>query len=268
MAPRTPLVAYRRSVVTPDTAEALRQLEMRAEARGGVRVVYRGVSHEDAAWGADPGPTGYPSHLSMRPTGREVYISLDLLEDDRPEEEQRQDALEALWELTLPLGFDPWCRYPVASTGDAVFHFLGPWRGVYERLCAEGRGDLAWPSTCAAAQVDVGRWGGDRETERVVQAQLHRLGIHSGPVDGVIGERTTAGLRSFDLKGASLGEMASALCRFETPQTSSPGRRRGHVLLAGDDVSVMTYGKVASLATKSGAVLTVDGPGRVVINVG
>jgi len=261
-------VAYRSSVVTPDTAEALRHLETNAAKIGGIRIHFEGVSASEAKWGDIPGPTGYPSNLCMRPSGREVYLRAELLDYDGPESMRRHHEVAAIWGFTVPLGFTPWLRHPVAGDGDTVFHFLGPWQPLYDHLCSEGRGELAWPSICGASQADVGRWGGPKATERFVQAQLHRLGLHCGAVDGHIGERTTSALRALGIEGQTFEELAKTLAKFNTPETDPQERRHGHVLIPGDDVSVVSYGKVATTQTRQGVTLAVDGPGKVIINIG
>lgn len=258
---RTKLVAYRSSVVTPDTAEALRRLELAAAKIPGVKIQYRGAKMADTEWGvADRGPTNYPHNLSMRPTGREVYLKVL---SDRPE----HDNLSLLWGLAVPLGFTPWNRHLIPGSGDEVFHFFGPWQSVYDSLCAEGRGEHAWPSVCCAAQVDVGKWQGGRSTERFIQAQIHRLGIDIGPIDGIIGERTTEALQGLLLSG-TLEERAEALAKFRRPTAPATEPHVGHLILSADGMVVSSYGGVASTKTGQGYALSVTGPGRVIIEVG
>lgn len=260
---RTTLVAYRGSVVTPDTAEALRQLEINAAKMGGLRLEYSGVPKTEADL-----VEGHVEPYSMRPTGREVYLRFGFTDDFNGSNEERLQAqLETLWSIAVPLGFTPWLRHPVCGQGHDIFHFLGPWHLLYDSLCGEGRGEMAWPSVCAAAQTDVGTWGGSKPVERFVQGQLHRLGLPCGPVDGNLGERTASALHSLSLQGQTLEETAQTLSRFRAPPVETRERRIGHVILPGDDVRVSCYGGVASLKTKGGVTLTVDGPGRAVIDI-
>ena len=263
---RTSLVTYRSSVVTPDMAEALRQLEVRAVAVGGVKIIYKGVKAQEATWQgvqADPGPTGNPPAISLRPAGREGYLRLQFNDPN-----DGRDDLAVLWGLVVPLGFVPWLRYPLHGHGDDVFHFFGPWHGLYDSLCGEGRGELAWPSVCAASQVDVGTWEGSKITERFVQAQLHRLGAICGPVDGDIGDRTLMALRSVGIKGAVLSVAAERLMGMTTPVPKSEDRHRGYFVAPGRMLSVTSFGKIAAQRTPHGVALTIDGPGRLVIDVG
>lgn len=255
---RTNLVALRSSVLTPDTAEALSYVERSAALRSGVRVHYKGIKRNEASWrGAGANP-----HLSMRPTGREVRLKLSVPGATRAEE------VALLWGIAVPHGFTPWNRYPVEGPEDDLFHFLGPWQMVFDYLCGEGRGELAWPSVCCAAQSDVGAWEGDRRVERFVQTQLHRLGLPCGPIDGVVGESTAACLRALGVSGKTLEETAEVLAKYKTPKVNTQDRRHGHIVVDGDDVAVFSYGKVATMRTKQGVALTIDGPGRVVLDIG
>ncbi len=259
------LVAYRSSVVTPDTAEALRRLELVASERGGVRIRYRGVSSDEASWDGvqrDPGPTGLPPHLSMRPTGREVYLSVTTEEGTDPMRE-----LAILWGLAVPLGFMPWGRYPVPSLHDHVFHFLGPWAIIPDFLNGEGRGEQAWPSVCAAAQCHVARWGGPKPTEHALQAHLHRLGIHCGPVDGNVGERTLSSLKAMGLGGIPIDQALQALCQMG-PLTPEKGKRRVGFFTMSGSVEAFPSGQVHVTRTRAGYAVTADGPGKITLLFG
>lgn len=263
---RISLVAYRRSAVTPDVAEALRQLEIRAASLSEkVRLAYSGPA-AGTTWemtAADPGPTVCPPELSLWPAGREVRLRMTFAN----KRESPSEALALLWGLAVPLGFTPWLRYPVPGVGDDVFHYYGPWQTLADSLYGEGRGEWVWPSICAAAQIDVGAWEGDRVVERFVQAQLHRLGVVCGPIDGKIGPRTLNALASVGCKHMSLEAAADSLKTREPAPVSAEKRRFGHVLLPGNTLAVTTIGKISSTQTVNGAVLTVDGPGRVILDI-
>lgn len=270
---RTDLVAFRKTLATPDMAEAARQVDIRAKALGGVRLVVQGPTPDRFTWAgvkADTGPTECPPQVSMRLTGREVQMRLQLVDTaGLSPVEQRRREVEMLWGIAVPCGFTPWNRYPLAGRCDDVFHFFGPWQVLYDSLLGEGRGEEAWPSLCVAAQVDVGKWEGGRGTERLVQAHLHRLGIPCGVVDGVIGPRTTAGMRAMGLPngGMTLEGVAAHLSALSPPRATTSGRRRGSVSVDGDVVAVST-GKVALTRTPSGYSFAIDGPGRVILDVG
>lgn len=260
----TTLQPYRRTLVTPDTYEALRRLEMAAKEHGSVRVEYDGVPTNAASWEGvehDPGPLSLPAWMSMRPTGREVYLTLTGFDDP-----MRQ--LAALWSLVVPLGFMPWDRYPVPSPTSHVFHYVGQWSTVGDFLHGEGRGDHAWPSMCCAAQVEVGTWSGNQITERTIQTHLHRLGIHCGPVDGIMGPVTLGAMKALSLAGMSLSEAAVALQKMNTRPVPEQKRGQGHLTLGGVPMRAFTSGGVHTVETRNGYSLTVDGPGRLVLMVG
>ena len=264
----TKLHPYRQTVVTPDTYEALCRLERAAhDFDGEISLGYEGVSARDASWQGvekDAGPLGLAPWMSMRPTGREVYLRV-LSTGMTPEHK-----LAVLWGLAVPLGFIPWSRYPVPGVTSHVFHYIGPWDTVGDFLHGEGRGDLAWPSMCCAAQVEVGTWEGTQFVERTVQTHLHRLGIHCGPVDGSIGPVTISAMKALGLGGMEISYVAEALAKMAVPMPpkSKEGRVRGHVVLGGYPMGAFTTGGVHTVKTRNGYALTVDGPGRLVLTVG
>ncbi|MDB4278217.1 hypothetical protein N9917_01305 [Deltaproteobacteria bacterium] len=262
-------IVYRSSAITPDTAEVLRLLEQRAAKYGNVLIEYKGPDRY-ATWDTmkGPNPTQTPAHLSLRPAGREVSLRARIKDWEGSEEGRRQAEVNLTWELAVPLGFVPWDRYPLPSDSDTVFNYFGIWRRLHDQLCGEGRGELAWPSVVAAAQTDAGTWEGDRSTERFVQGQLHRLGAPCGPVDGIIGERTQLAIRFLGLHGMSLDELAKHLRGTPTPQSDNPGERQfGYIVLPGWKVLANSYGEVHTTHIPQGVALTVDGPGRIVIDV-
>lgn len=265
MLERISLVAYRRAAITPDMAEALRQLEIRARAVGGIRLSFearpQALDWKEAE--REPGPTKNPPSASMWVAGREARLRVKFL----GREASRWEELAMLWGLAVPLGFTPWDRYPMPSRTDEVFHYLGPWQTILDTLGGEGRGELAWPSMCSAAQVDIGRWQGDQPVERFIQAQLYRLGHPCGPIDGEVGPRTLGALRLAGLQGVPLSEAANYLMEFEDPEVPESQRQTGYISAPGHRLSVHTTGKVYSTTTRTGAALTIDGPGRVIVDV-
>ena len=267
---RTALVPLRRTLVTPDLAEALRQVEMRTAAVQGARLVFQGPTSDRISWDgvrADPGPSGCPPHASMRATGREVHLRLQLPPGQGDAASRRQAEVEVLWGLAVPCGFTPWNRYPLAGPGDDLFHFFGPWQVLYDALLGEGLGEVAWPSTCAAAQLDVGKWEGDRVVERFVQAQLHRLGFPCGPVDGIMTDRVQQAVRAVGMRGMRLDDVARRLASMTLPEAPAEARRHGFVSFGGQATAVAA-GKVSVMRTPQGFALTVDGPGRVILDLG
>jgi len=134
-------------------------------------------------------------------------------------------------------------------------------------LMSEGRGHLAWPSVCAATQMDVGTWAGDNPDQRFVQGQLHRIGKNIGAVDGIIGPRTVEAMESLGLNRAVFVKVQEFLRTAEPPKSAPMIRTTGHVAIPGWDLNIATFGGVKSVQTRQGATLTIDGPGRVIIDV-
>jgi len=267
---RVPVIAYRSSAVTPDTAEALRLLEVQAAKLGGMRIRYTGaVQAQNMEWpvvAKNPGPTSLKPELSMVPSGREIYLGLSL--DKYEGQDKAQREISILWSLAIPLGFTPWCRYPLISSGlDQVFHFFGPWRMLFDHLHGEGRGEYAWESVVAAAQSDVGYWAGTKPVERFVQAQLHRLGFHCGLVDGNIGPRTTQALNALGIKGKPLDEIAPYLAKILDEKPGKKDRSIGHVVIPKRRVQATSFGGVHTTQTPNGITLTIDGPGKVLLDI-
>lgn len=268
----TDLVGYRSSLVTPDTAEALRSLERAGHDLGGVRIHFSGPPPGLFSWEGvqkHAGPTGLPAPLSFRPTGREVYLHLEVLDKTRTDANP-MGTLSILWSLAVPLGFMPWSRYPVPGVHDTVFHFLGPWASIGDFLSGEGRGDEAWPSMCAAAQSEVGKWSGPKPTEIEVQMHLHRLGIHCGPVDGMVGERTLAALKALGLGGVPLAEVLIQLRSFKphAPRRKERERQVAHFSTDGPLPEAFTSGQVHTVKTRTGYAVAADGPGRLILLFG
>lgn len=252
---RIRLINFRGVPLTPDAVAALKDVETTAIKKGRWALEILGPEYAFK-----------DRELSLIPGGREVHLRLHREDVTDPEVE-----LRALWGLAVPRGFVPWLRHctPTGTPQDRILHFLGPWTALYERLHAEGRGHLAWRSVCCAAAVEVGEWKGDREKERFIQAQLHRLGHNIGPVDGVVGERTKAALQRLSLFG-TLENIYEALRDSKdpgSPPTSKP--LHGHIVVPGREIQVRHYGEVASVAMgSSGARLSAKGRGRFIVDVG
>ena len=262
------LISFRSSRVTTDIATAIQKLEVTAVERGDVKVHFKGIA-AGQTWDrvqARPGPLKLPAHLSMQPAGREVYLKVSFTEEGEDTFQRREAELAVLWGLAIPLGFTPWQRFPVPGKLAEVFHFLGPWDHIVDSMHGEGRGEWAWPSVCAAAQCAVGKWEGDQPLERYVQAQLHRMGINCGPVDGAIGDRTLGALRALGLVGVPVAKIAEALGQMKAPKPTKIERQVGHVILPGGH-RAFTSGQVQSMRTKTGYTLSYDGPGKVILMI-
>lgn len=251
---RIKLIRYGTLTVTPDTRDVLEALGNKA-----TEVGWR-VGFDPSPWAEDDGA---PRYLSLSPAGRGFKI--EALHDQIT---APTACLAALWSMTVPLGLTPWNRYPVPGHKDHQFHNFGPWKPLMDRLLAEGRGHLAWPSVCCAAQVDAGIWKGDKTVERFVQAQLHRIGYNVGPVDGIIGPRTAQAIETMGLSGIPLKQIAETLVDREPPTPSKRDSSTGHIVVPGRSLSVASFGDVRTVQTNNGVSLDVRGRGRVVVDIG
>jgi hypothetical protein len=248
------LVSYRKTLIAPDLVEALRRLEVLAHDRGGLQVEYLHPSTTSLD------PLSLPEELSLRPAGREIYLRLL--------DGKGENQLETLWEFAVPLGLVPWLRFPVRSAGlERVFHFPGPLSILVDALHSEGRGEEAWPSLCAAAQVLSGTWRGTKPTERAVQAHLHRIGVTCGPVDGNLGPRTLGALKSVGLAGKTLDEVLPLLEEMK-PATLQPREKKLVSIVApGLKTEIITSGGIEAVRTSTGYQMGVRGPGKFIISV-
>lgn len=246
---RQKLKTYKGLIVTADVAAAMHTLEAKANEHGKWRVKF-----------LSSGPAGH-DELSLLPAGREVQFIFEKTGASA------QEALNAAWGCAVPLGFTPKLRYPLVEPGCQLFHFFGPWQGLYGLMLAEGRGHLAWPSVCCAAQCDVGEWKGDKEEVRFVQAQLHRLGRNCGPLDGVVGQRTAAAIESLALSRGSMAQVAEHLRTAADPLKNPAQVGRGHLLIPNFGLTIEGYGGVKAWPMPNGAGIEVTGPGRLVVDV-
>lgn len=255
---RIKLINHKGVMLTEDTVQALQILETQAHSSGRWGVLLLGPKSKEVL--------SAPIHpLSLERAGRVVHLRLF-----REDVGDAQAALNATWGHAVPLGFTPWLRYPLVrgDNTDAIFHFYGPWQPLLDRMLSEGRGHLAYPSMVAAAQSDLGIWEGDKPQERFVQAQLHRIGKNPGPVDGAIGPRTVQVIQSLGVERGSLPQVAEYLRMAELPKVTSEVRRTGHLVAPGQPLRFEAYGGVKAVKTAHGATLTIDGPGRLVVDVG
>jgi hypothetical protein len=266
-----PLVAYRRSVITTDTAEAMRKLEQALAQVGGARLEYKGVRKEESSWEHTenwPGPTDQAPDRSMRPTGREVYLRVV------SEHLDKQEALNLLWAKAVPLGFMPWNRYPTTGPGATCFHYFGEWKQILEFLHGNGEGEYAWPSVCCAAQLEVGTWEGGRAVEREVQALLTMVGFPCGPIDGIIGPRTASSLKAMGLLGKTMVEALPVLRSLRKALRQSkenrPAKKKQLFLSVppGSSAQVYTSGGVAATQSPAGYAITHTEAGKLILLLG
>lgn len=255
---RTKLVKVGRHSYTVDTHKALMRV---ADSFKDYRLEYEGcmLPRGGDAFG--------PANLLTR-TGRLVHhVTLDFsLAEEDPKVAQRKE--DELWARFVPEGFVPWDRFPRGdSPTRGTFFYPGPWQPLIDSLLSEGMGHEALPSFAIAAMLDIGQWDGDRKVERFVQAQLHRIGMPCGPINGIIDERTAALLRSLGMD-VPLEKAAELLCEYETP-TASPKEERvyGHIVMPGVEFSVQTVGAVEPIKQPTGLTLAIEGSGRVILDI-
>jgi len=249
---RTPMIHHGRLSVTPDTRDALVQLDAKAKELGW-RIGFKEHDPEE------------PFSYSLAFAGR--GFELELSHDDT---DDYGDRVTAAWGMAIPLGFSPAERHlmPVPDRHMLEFHYFGPWQPILDRLMAEGRGHLAYQSMCCAALVDVGKWQWGKETERFIQAQFHRLGLNVGAIDGVIGPRTAQAIEAKNLTGKSLEEMANILKEEKPLLTEALEPSVGHLVVPGQKMVVATFGGIKAVHEGDRAMLRIDAPGRLVVDIG
>lgn len=261
------LVQYKQFAISADTAAALRQLESLAPK--GLAVT--GLELDEFGWRSPSKFVGgLAPHLDLAKTGRQVRATYRIPEDTGPEVTADQRAVEALWGYMVPLGFTPWDRVPLAVSPTAgVFSFLGPWQSVFDHMLYLGRGECAWPSVVCAASVEAEVWEADRVLERSVQSQLHRLGVNAGPVDGLVGVKTTGAIQELGLTGQTLQEVHAVLHVRKASVTEDAGQRVGTLYIPpGVSSSIVTTGRVSALKGPTGARLMIQGTGQIVVSLG
>jgi hypothetical protein len=184
--PRASWPGYPSGMCPPDVAKALRQLAKGMLARGHVLrcncigrdpeqdAQFRGqggkAAHSPATWSSSS--VGW--HLS----GRAVDVTLP--GEYNTGHAEREAMVADLLAIGKPLGWTP------IAGEDWHIERRGPWSAL---SAARGtrEGGLA-------ALLDVGGWRGDRWEWRAVQAQLWRVGIDSGGLDGWPGTNTYAAI--------------------------------------------------------------------------
>lgn len=249
------LISYRGVLLTEDTARALETLSSTLSEKGWVLTPKAPLKYERG----DP--------YSLLAAGREVRVEVSQADDH-----DLHTAVQVLWSACVPLGLIPKARYPLPTPEGFTLHFFGPWQVIYDRLLAEGRGHLVWPSVCCAAQVEVGVWEGGRKDIRTVQTCLHRLGTNPGDVDGVFGERTKACLQYLGFGAVPfdqvLDSVQKAVCLVPAkPADPPPEPVRGHVVISQCSLKAQGFGGVRAWNLNKNVGVEVTGPGRLVIDI-
>tara|TARA_Y100000310_G_C20504000_1_gene725472 strand:- start:16 stop:732 length:717 start_codon:yes stop_codon:yes gene_type:complete len=195
--------------MVPDAAAALLQLHARVDELGGTLFVsdcYRSPEVQGKArkkyerWLAagKPSPrsaeydkTTMKGAFVSRP-GRSNHNAGRAVDLDHmhaaPDDVPRNEKLDWLWDVAIPLGWKPIIKSPREGQSEAWhFDFLGPWQVVRDRL------DYGQTAMCGVLDHGGGEDLYDRAWERWVQAQIHRAGPDIGDVDGWFGRMTKAG---------------------------------------------------------------------------
>lgn len=200
--PRAAWAGYPSGWCPPDVRDALRELARGMRARGYDLACncigrdpeqdadFRGqggkAAHQPGAYRAES--VGW--HLS----GRAIDVTLPGTYNTGHAGRERMVA--DLLDVGIPLGWTP------IAGEDWHVECRGPWAATAVRLESTRAAGLA-------ALLDVGGWRGSRWEWRAVQAQLHRIGLNPGVIDGYPGDDTRAALE--DAAGAPWGGEPSEL---------------------------------------------------------
>ena len=238
------LVSYQGSLIHPECLTPLNKLDRKLKELGVQKFQVKGCD---------------PSHKQFNPssafsTGREFSI-------------ETGSPIEVLWSAAIPLGFIPWNRYPIQDNNSHLFHYYGKWSPLVDFLHSEGRGELAWYNFCVASLLEINRWEGNKVTERKLQMHLHRLGIHCGPIDGVIGARTLNALKTLGLAQKKLSESVEIISQWENSKPEATSGSAGHIYLGGRNSTVFTAGQVHAINTGNGYTISIEGQGRIIIEI-
>lgn len=242
---RTSLISLRGIRVVPELAEAIRRLEGALVKVGDVRLK---VSSSNAT--------------DMGKAGREV--SLELISSKYSEKE----CCFILWGCAIPCGFTPLDRYPNLNTETKnVFHYIGEWHTFLSSLLSYGMGEFAWENICLASLLDVGLTRPPNIKVCYIQAQLARLGLYIGNIDGVYSEVVNKGLSTLGLLGKEEREVIEHLNDIGTKPLEKKKPLNGFITLPEVPFRASSYGEVSTVQKKNGVELVIEGTGRVVLDV-
>lgn len=238
------LVAFRGSFVHPECLEALHKLDEKGKAAG-----WESLKIEACR----VGETEFLPNSALY-TGREIHIQVGA-------------SIESLWAEAIPLGFIPWNRYPVEDWNAHIFHYYGKWASLIDFLHSEGRGEWAWSSFCCASLLEIDSWKGNKPVEREIQMHLHRLGIHCGPIDGVVGQRTLQALKNLGLSEFRNKEILDKIREWDfDPEETSPGGV-GYLYLGGRTANILTSGGIRVTQSNNGYTISIEGSGKIIAHL-
>lgn len=238
------LVRYQKTYVNPSCVDQLNALDRKGKELGWKQFSVVASTNQEKF-----------NPLSPKASGREFIFTTD-------------SGVESLWSAAIPLGFIPWNRYPIEEEGSYKFHYYGNWKMLIDFLHSEGRGEWAWGSFCCAALLETGKWEGSKPIERGIQANLHRLGKHCGPIDGIIGQRTLGAMKTL---GISEMEPEKALEKLESFFYEEPeiGKEPtgGFIYLGGRKSEVFSSGDVHVISSNNGYTISIEGKGKILIEL-
>lgn len=242
---RTKLISMRGIRVVPELAEALRELELALAKVGDVRLK---VSSSDST--------------ELFRAGRELV--LELVSSKYSE----KDCRLILWGCAIPVGFTPMDRYPNLNTDtNNVFHFIGEWSSYLSSLLSYGMGEYAWQNVCQVALLDTGMANPRNIEICYIQAQLARIGLYVGNIDGVISEQFHRALMTLGLDKKEHKEVIAILNekQVSVPQSKEP--LNGFITLPEVSFRVSSYGGVSTVQKRNGVEIIIEDSGRLVLDV-
>ena len=198
--------------LTHDAAVTIRAIKRDVESLGGIFGVWSALRLQEEqaqlrarweAWnwwkksGQGPQPP-YQAYAtkpggSWHEAGRAVDFAVFKVVDGRRVstlgfEAEPEDHLQLFWDIIRPYGWEPVIAKPTFNLEECWhYEFRGPWKWAYERA--------GYREAVKAAILDVGNCPDYQETQ-FIQAQLMRLRVYMGRIDGVWGTKTETGLRA------------------------------------------------------------------------
>lgn len=238
------LVRYQKTYVNPSCIDKLDALDKKGKELGWPRFLVDSSTNQEEF-----------NPLSPKASGREFIFTTG-------------GSVESLWAAAIPLGFIPWNRYPVQDENSGLFHYYGNWKMLIDFLHSEGRGEWAWSSFCCAVLLEVGKWEGTKPIERGIQANLHRLGKHCGAIDGIIGERTLGAMKALGVSEMSPDKALQKLesLYYEEPKTGGEPTG-GFIYLGGRKSEVFSSGNVHIISSNNGYTISIEGKGKILIEL-
>ncbi len=210
----------RGNYITPDFLKALKKLDELVKAqKGTLRITDLYRSWETQAENRQKYLTGKKRAYVAKPgssfhnAGRAVDIGLNHLQFEGV---ARDDWLDVLWDIAIPLGFRPIIKTPDMDALEA-WHFDFPgleWAKAYDTI--------KYPEVAKCCVLDVGGWNPDEDSDKVnrmfVQAQLIRLGrFDIGKVDGIFGRKTLNAIGELGYLEGSVSVLVKSIAQRPTP---------------------------------------------------